>query len=160
MINREIESYLDEEDILSLIKEDGSLFDIFGYWKKRKRSHPILYRMHLDFSPIQGNFISNTIASSAPCERIFSSSKQVIGEHRVSLKPKTTELLMMEKHRLKNETTELSKKMKVLYKRKVICLINVRKANLAKISHLMTLDGRVVMTFWKMLPPLKVKIFN
>ena len=36
----------------------GELFDIVNYWEKMKQSLPVLYRMHLDYAPVQGNFIN------------------------------------------------------------------------------------------------------
>lgn len=56
MAKHELEAYLDTEGVEQLISpETETLFDICEYWARKKRTNPILYLMHLDYSAIQGN---------------------------------------------------------------------------------------------------------
>ena len=118
MARHELEAYLDTEGVMPLVNaETEALFDIFDYWMRKKRTNPILYRMHLDYSTIQGSLMFKLLASSAPCERIFSSAKHVIGENRTSLKDDTMDMLMMEKHHLKPMTEDMTNQMNDLFGR-------------------------------------------
>ena len=47
--------------------------DVVQYWEDNHRIYPTLGRIALDFLPCQ--------ASSVPCERLFSASKQVATDH-------------------------------------------------------------------------------
>ena len=89
-----------------------------------KGTMPVLYRMHLDFTPIQGKLMINQKGSSTPSERMFSSAKKVIKSDRCSLGADTIEMLMMEKHYLKPVTEQLRKEMNMILGRKQVFLIN------------------------------------
>ncbi len=39
--------------------DTGNFFDLIAFWERTKHTMPILYQMHLDYSPIQGDFKTN-----------------------------------------------------------------------------------------------------
>lgn len=61
---------------------------------------PLLYRVALDVLPYQ--------ASSVPCERVFSSSKETDSLHRTSLSPAFLEMLQILKFRFRNDRLDFA----------------------------------------------------
>jgi hypothetical protein len=54
----ELHGYLDgvNKGLLPFQDPDtGNMFDLLAFWERMKHTMPILYLMHLDYSPIQGN---------------------------------------------------------------------------------------------------------
>ena len=99
--------------------EDGEMFSIVEYWKKMKGAMPVLYSMHLDYCPVQGNSFIN-LGSSAASERAFSQSGRIISTDRCSLSGESIEILMMEKNRLAPATEALRKEMNKILGRKQV----------------------------------------
>ena len=63
--------------------------DVVKYWEENHRIYPTLGRIALDFLPCQ--------ASSVPCERLFSASKQVATDRRARLGAQKFEELQLMK---------------------------------------------------------------
>jgi hypothetical protein len=63
--------------------------DVVAYWQDNHRIYPTLGRMALDFLPCQ--------ASSVPCERLFSASKQTATDRRARLGAQRFEELQLMK---------------------------------------------------------------
>ena len=62
-------------------------------FQENRNEFPTLFKMAMDILPIQ--------ASSVPCERVFSSSKETITARRNSLSPRTVEALQILKYSAK-----------------------------------------------------------
>jgi len=60
--------------IKSVIVKAGDLFDMCGWWKAHESQWPSLARMAFDMMAIP--------AMSSECERLFSSAKLLLSDHR------------------------------------------------------------------------------
>ncbi|THH23039.1 hypothetical protein EUX98_g8138 [Antrodiella citrinella] len=88
-IEQEYQSY-----ITSRLSEQST--DIFLFWKNNESTHKRLYKMAMDYLPIQ--------ATSVPSERIFSSSGETDTKKRNRLTPAVMEALQVLKFMYKSET--------------------------------------------------------
>jgi hypothetical protein len=78
----------------------GSSFDLLEWWHVHRYMYPLLWRVARDVLPAQ--------ASSVPCERVFSSSKQTTTQQRNSLDPSLVEKLQIMKFGLKADSLDFS----------------------------------------------------
>lgn len=76
---RELDKYMDEE---YLERQKDPLL----WWKERKALYPRVYKLALKRLCI--------VATSVPCERIFSATGQIINDRRTLLKPGKVESLV------------------------------------------------------------------
>jgi hAT family C-terminal dimerisation region len=72
--------------------------DVVKYWQDNHRIYPTLGRMALDILPCQ--------ASSVPCERLFSASKQVATDRRARLGAERFEELQLMKFAWRNSVVD------------------------------------------------------
>ncbi|OBZ74706.1 hypothetical protein A0H81_05702 [Grifola frondosa] len=75
-------------------------FDLMKYWETNELHYPALYHIALDILPVQ--------ASSVPCERVFSSSKETDTLRRSALDPTTVEMLQILKFSLKEDRLDFT----------------------------------------------------
>jgi hypothetical protein len=74
--------------------------DIVEYWQDNHRIYPTLGRMALDFLPCQ--------ASSVPCERLFSASKQVASDQRARLGAQKFEEIQLMKFAWRQDVVDIA----------------------------------------------------
>jgi len=70
-------------------------FDLLRYWEEHEGDYPTIYCVALDVLPVQ--------ASSVPCERAFSASKETDTDHRSNLDVDTLEMLQVLKYILRED---------------------------------------------------------
>ncbi|GLB45634.1 putative hAT family C-terminal dimerisation region [Lyophyllum shimeji] len=75
-------------------------FDLERFWMTHKRTYPLFFRVALDVMPAQ--------ASSVPCERVFSSSKETDTIRRSQLSPVMMEILQMLKFMFRSERLDFN----------------------------------------------------
>ncbi|KAG6825110.1 hypothetical protein H0H92_004672 [Tricholoma furcatifolium] len=75
-------------------------FDLLRFWSENRWKYPLLYRVELDVLPVQ--------ASSVPCERVFSSSKETDSLRRSQLSPLMMEMLQILKFSFREERLDFS----------------------------------------------------
>ncbi|KIM66049.1 hypothetical protein SCLCIDRAFT_111360, partial [Scleroderma citrinum Foug A] len=69
--------------------------DSISFWAMSHSAYPTLYRLAMDYLPMQ--------ASSVPCEQVFSSASETMTKHRNRISPILMEAIQMTKFFLKKE---------------------------------------------------------
>ena len=91
-VRNELHHY--KEDGVVLL-EGNCLIDLLRFWEDSQQIYPLLFKVTLDVLPVQ--------ASSVPCERIFSSSKETCTLRRNLLSAALLEVLQVLKYLYKQE---------------------------------------------------------
>ncbi|KIM54018.1 hypothetical protein SCLCIDRAFT_31420 [Scleroderma citrinum Foug A] len=87
-VEQELASY-----VTSVCSPEGT--DSISFWVMSRSAYPTLYRLAMDYLPIQ--------ASSVPCERVFSSASETMMKRRNRISPILMEAIQMTKFFLKKE---------------------------------------------------------
>ncbi|XP_037921304.1 E3 SUMO-protein ligase ZBED1-like [Hermetia illucens] len=82
---KEIESYF-QDDILPRRDDDGNSSNVLNWWKTFRHIYPNLVKIF--------RFNCNIVATSVPCERIFSKAGNLISEKRTRLSSEKVELIL------------------------------------------------------------------
>lgn len=94
-----------EAEVLRYVAEpvpaaDVTTFDILSWWQANRFAYPLLWKVARDVLPAQ--------ASSVPCERVFSASKQTTTQQRNCLSPGLVEKLQILKFGLKQDRLDFT----------------------------------------------------
>ncbi|KIM68662.1 hypothetical protein SCLCIDRAFT_20020 [Scleroderma citrinum Foug A] len=87
-VEQELASY-----VTSVCSPEGT--DSISFWAMSRSAYPTLYRLAMDYLPIQ--------ASSVPCERVFSSASETMTKRHNHISPILMEAIQMTKFFLKKE---------------------------------------------------------
>ncbi|KAG5649309.1 hypothetical protein H0H81_004694 [Sphagnurus paluster] len=97
IINEEWNCYIADGLIEGAELDD---LDLLRFWTNMKPKYPLLFRVALDVLPVQ--------ASSVPCERVFSSSKETNTLRRSQLSPAMMEVLQMLKFMFRSDRMDFN----------------------------------------------------
>lgn len=101
MDNKKVEAELLLYISEPLHREAMTTTTLMGWWNIHRYKYPLLWKVARDILPAQ--------ASSVPCERVFSSSKQTTSPQRNALSPQIVEKLQVLKFGLKQDQLDFTR---------------------------------------------------